>query len=103
MKVKKIRGGIVAQLELPLHKPSDEERKEANYRAADQWIRWKYPMTDEERSWLPPGVRLARFVSFLECEACALACEDHTVGWRFPSTICLRDLKRVQGHEGREP
>lgn len=50
-------------------------------------------MTDEERSCLPEGVRLARFVPLAECESCGkLSYTDHTVNWRFPSKVCVRDL-----------
>lgn len=80
------------QLALPFPGESPEERKAANNRAIEEAIRQQYPMTDEERSWLPEGVRLARFVPFAQCEDCKLAYCDHTVAFRFPSKVCLKDL-----------
>jgi len=77
-----------------------EERKAANERAIEEAIREKYPMTDEERAWLPEGVRLARFVPLAECRACSFACEDHsyTLG-ACRSNICLKDLYSKEGKE----
>jgi len=87
------------QLPLPFPGESPLERKLANERAIEEAIREKYPMTDEERAWLPEGVRLARFVPLAECRTCPFACEDHTVRWRFSSNICLKDLYSKEGKE----
>jgi len=84
------------QLELPFPGESPAERKAANNRAIEESIRQHYPMTDEERSWLPQGVRLARFVPFAECEVCQFAREDHMLGRHFRSNICLKDLHRKE-------
>jgi len=70
----------------------DQDRKARNNKAIEESIRRQYPMTDEERSWLPDGVRLDRFVPIAECESCNLGYCDHTVSWRFPSKVCLKDL-----------
>ena len=77
---------------LPFPGESPAERKAANNRAIEESIAQQYPMTDKERSWLPEGVRLARFVPFADCDGCNLDVCDHTVSWRFPSSVCLRDL-----------
>jgi len=77
---------------LPFPGDSPAERQAANYAASEESIRRQYPMTDEERSWLPEGVRLARFVPFAECDGCKLGYCDHTINWRFPSKVCLKDL-----------
>jgi len=71
----------------------EQEMKAANNRAIEEAIRRQYPMTDEEKSWLPEGVRLARFVPLVECENCSkLSYTDHTVNWRFPNKVCVKDL-----------
>jgi hypothetical protein len=51
----------------------------------------RYPPTAEEWQIMLSGIRLDRFVSHLECQACNFACEDHTVGWLFPTKVCLKD------------
>lgn len=91
----------VSRNQLPLAFPgqSPEERKAANERAIEEAIREKYPMTDEERAWLPEGVRLARFVPLAECRACSFACEDHTLGGAYRSNVCLKDLYSKEGNE----
>lgn len=78
-------------LDFPEYRP--EEIKRRNQAAIDKAIREQYPMTPEERAWLPPGVRLARFMPLAECEECNFACEDHTLGCRFASKICVKDLR----------
>lgn len=80
------------QLRFPFIDQMDQEMKARNNRAIEEAIRRQYPMTDEERSWLPEGVRLARFVPWPECESCKLSYCDHTVSWRFPSNVCIKDL-----------
>jgi hypothetical protein len=50
-------------------------------------------MTPDERSWLPEGVRLARFVPLPECKDCPLTLEDHRVDYRFKQPVCLKDLR----------
>lgn len=81
------------QLLLPFGEGTAEEQKVKKYRTIEQWIRWRYPMTFEEISWLPEGVGLARFVPLAECESCNFACEDHCVDNRFPQSVCLKDLR----------
>ena len=70
----------------------------ANQRAIDEAVRGKYPMTEEERLWLPEGVRLARFVPLAECRTCSFVCEDHTYTFgTCQSNICLKDLYSKEG------
>ncbi len=81
------------QLRLPFIDQMDQEMKARNNRAIEEAIRQQYPMTDEERSWLPEGVRLCRFVPLAECDNCGeLSYTDHTVRFRFPSKVCIKDL-----------
>lgn len=50
-----------------------------------------YPASPAEWEIMLMGIRLARFVSDLECHQCNLACEDHTADWMFPTNVCLKD------------
>jgi len=81
------------QLPLPLGEYTHEEQKLKKYRAIEQWIRWRYPMTFEESYWLPEGIRLARLVPLAECESCNFNCEDHCIDNRFPQPVCLKELR----------
>jgi len=84
---------LIKQLPLPFSGDFPDQREVSSNQAREQWIRWRYPMTHDERHWLPAGVRLARFVPIAECKLCALVCEDHTQAWKYPSQVCLKDLK----------
>lgn len=92
-KVKKLKPRVIVQNHLPLFEGNDNEQAVDMDKCAEQWIRRKYPMTEEERTWLPEGVRLARFVSFAECRQCRFATVDHTEKRYWPSLICLKDLR----------
>jgi len=61
----------------------------------------RHPMTEEERRALPKGVRLSRFVIQWECDACEYPSHDHTLGWKYPMKVCLKDLVR-RGYCTRE-
>ena len=52
----------------------------------------RYPLTEEEKRALPKGVRPSRFVILLECDKCEYSCHDHTLAWRYPMKVCLKDL-----------
>ena len=64
----------------------------------------RYPPTSEEWDVMLMGIRLARFVSHLECEKCGLDTKDHTVGNLFGGhiKICLKDYYRVRKGEKHE-
>ncbi len=68
-----------------------EETLRRNDAAVEAYIRERYPMTDQERAALPPGVRLARHVPLAECRECPLAYQDHTENWKWPTLICLKE------------
>lgn len=81
------------QLRFQFPGDSPEERQAANYASIEASIRERYPMTEDEEKCLPEGVRLARFVPLAECnERCNFGPYDHTVGWAFPTKVCLKDL-----------
>ena len=61
-------------------------------------IRRRYPMTPQERLYLPRGVRPARLVHPAECDTCELAYQGHDFGWWFDTLVCLKDLRRL-GYE----
>lgn len=51
-----------------------------------------YPPDAEECEIMMMGIRLCRFVNDIECtEHCNLGSNDHTLGWMFPTKICLKD------------
>jgi len=60
----------------------------------------QYPPTAEEWDIMLSGMRLCRFVCELECEKCNLATEDHTVGWFFPTKVCLKDYHALRRRLG---
>ena len=77
------------QLDLPL---GGGDPKRRNQDAILEIMLTRHPMTDQERGWLPEGVRLSRHVHLAECEECPLAYEDHTEEWKWPGLVCLKDL-----------
>lgn len=94
------------QLALPLIAEMDKEAekhrtsaKRRNQEAILRSIKQRYPMTEQERQVLPPGVRLCRFVPPWECEKCPYGPEDHTLGWKFPTKICLKDYYKMDGEK----
>jgi hypothetical protein len=68
--------------------------KRANQLAVRRSIRRRYPLTLTERWLLFRGIRISRFIDDAECEHCPLAYEDHSVGWSYPTLVCLKDLRR---------
>jgi len=98
-KVQHIRN---VQLTLPFPEDKPEEMKARTSHTIEQWIRWRYPVTLDESSWLPDGIRLSRFVPFTECESCSFACEDHGVDNRFEQPICLKDLRAKEDPQGNK-
>lgn len=56
-----------------------------------KWVAKTYPPSTEECDVMLEGMRLMRFVLATECQDCNLACEDHSAGWLFPTTVCLKD------------
>ncbi|GAI70496.1 unnamed protein product [marine sediment metagenome] len=93
------------QLALPfiaeIDKEAEKEQvaaKRRNQKAIMASIKERYPMTEQERTELPPGVRLCRFVGDWECEKCPYGYLDHTLSWYFQTKVCLKDFyKAVQG------
>ena len=62
-----------------------------------------YPPLNEEWDVILMGIRLCRFVSELECKGCELGYYDHTVGWLFPTKVCLKDYSRKCKEWGIKP
>lgn len=56
-----------------------------------KWCLEQYPPINEEWDVMLMGIRLCRFVSDLECRGCKLSYKDHTIGWQFPTKVCLKD------------
>ena len=65
--------------------------RRANQLAVRRSIRRRYPLTVVERWLLLRRIRIERFIDDKECENCLLACEDHTIGWRYPTKVCLKN------------
>ena len=80
----------------------DKDGKREVQEAIGRYIQEKHPMTPEEASWLPEGVRLSRLVPVTECKTCNLAWKDHTCGKQFPGRVCLKDLL-VKGDKSQQP
>jgi len=87
------------QLTMTFPGETPEEIKRRNQESILGSIIERYPMPQEEATWLPLGIRLARFVPLWECETCPFNTEDHTLGSRFPSKVCVKDL-RTKGDIG---
>jgi len=108
----------VQQLQLPFVGQIDRQlvidRKAAEKKRHEEWaasllrsmVR-TYPPRPEEWDVMLGGIRLARFVSHLECEKCGLDTKDHTAGFLFsfwdetyrayiPVKMCLKDYYRVR-------
>ena len=106
------------QLQLPFVEGMDRQlaidRAAAEKKRHEEWaasllrsmMKW-YPPSSEEWDIMLQGIRLARFVSELECEKCRYPTKDHTVGNLFthwipayecegPIKICLKDYYRVK-------
>ena len=61
----------------------------------------RYPPTAEEWDIMLMGIRLARFVnSYEECRHCSLDTTDHTVGWLFPTKVCVKDYRQKFRQKG---
>lgn len=71
-----------------------KKARRLNHAAIEAWIHDKYPIKDQERAALPPGVRLARHVPLAECQECPLAYQDHTENWKWPTKICLKEVRK---------
>ena len=84
------------QLSLGVIEQVDADSKKGNQDAILSSIKKHYPMTEEEKRALPRGVRLARFVHPGECEHCPLAFQDHTEAWKWPTKVCLKDLRKLE-------
>ena len=54
----------------------------------------QYPPTAEEWDIMLGGIRLARHVGEWECRKCSLGSTDHSLGWVFPTLVCLKDAYR---------
>lgn len=81
-------------------------KKKHHEEQAASWLKsiWeRYPPTAEEWEIIISGIRLCRFVSDLECEGCKLSYKDHTIGWQFPTKICLKDYSRKCKEWGIKP
>jgi hypothetical protein len=61
----------------------------------------RHPLTAEEKAALPKGVRPSRFVIQWECDKCEYGPHDHSLGWRYPTLVCLKDLVK-RGYCTRE-
>lgn len=85
------------QLTLPFPGEAYERLGKITDQDIEKWIQWRYPVTPDERLWLPERVRLARLVPLSECKGCPLACEDHTAASRFKQPVCLKDLRAIVG------
>jgi hypothetical protein len=77
---------------------------QANNDAIWRWHMKDYPITDEDRQWLPAGVRICHFVHPSECEVCPteLCCEDHTEGWKWGGKVCLKDVRVLESQLGHK-
>lgn len=89
------------QLSLGIIEQYDADAKRRNQDAILRAHKEQYPMTEEEKSWLPKGVRLARFVHDSECEKCNLGCTDHTEGWKWGQPVCIKDVRKWEKKLGR--
>lgn len=77
---------------------STDQRRRRVQQGIQDYMEKHHPMTEEEASWLPQGVRLARLVpGLIECNSCNLAWEDHTHAGQFPDRLCLKDLFAREG------
>lgn len=93
---RKCRGRPKGQQRLPLFEQQDRDAKIRNYEAIVEAHKRRYPMTDLERSVIPQGVRLARFIRNDECENCNFATLDHMEDWKWPAKVCLKDVRRLK-------
>ncbi len=81
------------------------KKREHEQRCADtlrNMVKREAP-TAEECDIMLGGLRLARFVSDLECENCKLDCEDHTLNWLFLTKICLKEYHALRRRLGLQP
>jgi len=104
------------QLQLPFVEGMDRQlaidRVAAEKKRHEEWaasilrsmVKWYLP-SSEEWDIMLQGIRLARFVSHLECEKCRYPTKDHTADNLFthwshnqdcPIKICLKDYYRVK-------
>ena len=64
----------------------------------------QYPPKPEEWDIMLTGIRIDRFVNnYEECQRCNLGPHDHTVGWLFPTKVCLKDYYRKCKEWGIKP
>lgn len=84
------------QIGLPFIEDTIEYRREQRDRSFLEHCLKEYPVTPEEEACLPPGCRLCRFVPLSECSNCNFGPYDHTVGWKYPTKVCLKDLTALR-------
>lgn len=78
-----------------------EESKQRNDDAIWEHLR-KEPVTEAEKIWLPPGIRLSRQVHPRECHECNMDTEDHTEDWKYEQKVCLKDVCQVESELGHK-
>jgi len=83
----------------------EQEKKESQQRNEDE--RWEhakkeYPVTEAEKIWLPPGIRLACYIHENECKGCDMDTEDHTERWKYEQKVCLKDVHQIESELGRK-
>ena len=81
----------------------EQEKKESQQRNEDE--RWEhakkeYPVTEAEKIWLPPGIRLACYIHENECKGCDMDTEDHTERWKYEQKVCLKDVHQIESELG---
>ena len=98
---------FLAELDKQLAAEQEREREYWARVHAESHIKWclqQYPPKPEEWDIMTMGIRLCRFVNdHLECHRCNLGPHDHTVGWLFPTKICLKDYYRKCKEWGIKP
>jgi len=80
------------QIPLKFIEDTPEYRLQERDQSFLESVEKQYPATTEELACLPPGCRLCRFVPLSECDKCNFGPFDHTVGWKYPTKVCLKDL-----------
>lgn len=69
----------------------EEERiRENSIHRMRYWLEY-HPPTTEECDIMLSGIRLCRFVGDWECSKCNFDDTDHTLGWIFPTKVCVKD------------
>jgi|GEM_PF-5822590 len=110
-----MRKVLPGQIPLPFVAELDKQLAEEQERKREYWarvhaeshIKWcleRYPPNTEECEVMLMGIRIDRFVnSYEECRRCNLGPHDHTVGWLFPTKVCLKDYYRKCREWGIKP